>query len=78
VRDGERAAEAQVNRAQEAAPGDYPSAVRDGVYAMNNDTGEIVLNSHVSHICALSEGGPRWDPEMSEEENRSESNLIPM
>jgi hypothetical protein len=31
VRDGERAAEAQGNRAQEAAPGDYPSAVRDGV-----------------------------------------------
>jgi hypothetical protein len=45
---------------------------------MNNDTGETVLNSNVSHICACSEGGPRWDPEMSEEENRSESNLIPM
>lgn len=48
------------------------------LYKMNNDTGEIVLNSNVSHICARSEGGPRWDPEMSEEENRSESNLIPM
>lgn len=48
------------------------------LYKMNNDTGEIVLNSNVSHICARSEGGPRWDPEMSEEENRSASNLIPM
>jgi pterin-4a-carbinolamine dehydratase len=48
------------------------------LYKMNNDTGEILLNSNVSHICARSEGGPRWDPEMSEEENRSESNLIPM
>jgi hypothetical protein len=45
---------------------------------MNDDTGEIVLNSNVSHICARSEGGPRWDPEMTEDENRSESNLIPM
>jgi hypothetical protein len=45
---------------------------------MNNDTGETVLNSQVSHICARSEGGPRWDPQMSEKENRSASNLIPM
>jgi len=48
------------------------------LYKMNDDTGEIVLNSNVSHICARSEGGPRWDPEMTEDENRSESNLIPM
>ena len=48
------------------------------LFKMNDDTGEIIHNSHVSHICARSEGGPRWDPEMSEEENRSESNLIPM
>jgi hypothetical protein len=48
------------------------------LYKMNNTTGETVLNSHVSHICARSEGGPRWDPEMSEGENRSESNLMPM
>jgi hypothetical protein len=48
------------------------------LFKMNDDTGEIMLNSHVSHICARSEGGPRWDPGMSEEENRSESNLIPM
>lgn len=48
------------------------------LYKMNDDTGETLLNSRVSHIGARSEGGPRWDPDMSEEENRSESNLIPM
>jgi pterin-4a-carbinolamine dehydratase len=48
------------------------------LYKMNNETGEIVLNSNVSHICARSEGGPRWDSEMGEEENRGESNLVPM
>jgi hypothetical protein len=48
------------------------------LYKMNGDTGETLLNSRVSHICARSEGGPRWDPDMSEEENRSASNLIPM
>nr|MDT0666908.1 hypothetical protein [Micromonospora sp. DSM 115978] len=45
---------------------------------MNDDTGDTLLNSRVSHICARSEGGPRWDPGMSEDENRSASNLIPM
>ncbi len=48
------------------------------LYTMNNDTGETLLNSHVAHICARSEGGPRWDPMMSEAENRSSSNLMPM
>ncbi len=63
----------------------YATAFRCGkpdcgkpLYAMNNDTGEFVLNSNVSHICARGENGPRWDPEMTEEENRSPSNLIPM
>lgn len=48
------------------------------LYTMNNDTGETLLNSQVAHICARSEGGPRWDPQMSEEENRSAANLIPL
>jgi hypothetical protein len=63
----------------------YGTAFRCGMpgcgrplFKMNDDTGEIIRDSHVSHICARSEGGPRWDPEMSEEENRGESNLIPM
>jgi len=41
-----------------------------------SETGERVLNSRVAHIHARREGGPRWDPSMSEEENRSYSNLI--
>lgn len=41
-----------------------------------NDDGDFVLNSTVAHICARSEGGPRWDPNMSEAENQSNSNLI--
>lgn len=48
------------------------------LYKMDNETGTTILNSNVSHICARSEGGPRWDPEMSEEHNRAETNLIPM
>lgn len=35
-----------------------------------------VLNSRVSHIAARSEGGPRWDPAMSPEKNRSDGNLL--
>ncbi|MFE6744726.1 hypothetical protein ACFVGM_02630 [Kitasatospora purpeofusca] len=36
------------------------------------------LNSRVAHIHARSEGGPRWDAAMSEADNRSYENLIPM
>jgi hypothetical protein len=46
----------------------YATAFRCGrpgcgrpLYKLNNDTGEVILNSNVSHICARSEGGPRWD-----------------
>lgn len=45
---------------------------------MNNGTGEMLLNIEVAHICARSEGGPRWDPQMTEAENRSSFNLIPL
>lgn len=36
------------------------------------------LNSKIAHICARREGGPRWDPQMSSDENRSAANLILM
>jgi len=42
-----------------------------------NDSGRS-LNSRIAHICARREGGPRWDYNMSAEENRSASNLILM
>ena len=31
------------------------------LYKLNDETGEVVLNSHVAHLCARSEGGPRWN-----------------
>ncbi len=34
------------------------------------------LNSRIAHICARRENGPRWDPEMSPEANRSVANLL--
>lgn len=46
------------------------------LYRVNPDTGRRILNSRIAHICARREGGPRWDPAMSEAENRSTSNLI--
>lgn len=49
---------------------------RAGLYTVNADTGQHVLNSHVAHIHARSEGGPRWDPAMSEADNRDVSNLV--
>ncbi len=36
----------------------------------------FTLNSRVAHIAARSEGGPRWDPRQSAEENRAGANLI--
>jgi hypothetical protein len=48
------------------------------LYRLNNDTGEWILNSRVAHIHARSEHGPRWDPDMSEQANRSADNLLPL
>ncbi|MFB7374176.1 hypothetical protein ACFC0D_30500 [Streptomyces sp. NPDC056222] len=48
------------------------------LYRENPATGQRLLNSRVAHIHARSEGGPRWDPEMSEDDNRSFGNLIPL
>jgi hypothetical protein len=45
------------------------------LYRMS-ETSARVLNSTVAHIHARSEGGPRWNPEMSEADNRSYDNLI--
>lgn len=46
------------------------------LFKLNNETGDLVLNSTVAHIHARSEGGPRWNAEMSEAENRSAGNLL--
>jgi hypothetical protein len=41
-----------------------------------SETGDRVLNSRVAHIHARREGGPRWDPAMTEQDNRGYDNLI--
>jgi hypothetical protein len=51
---------------------------REPLYRVNSQTGETILNSNVAHIHARSEGGPRWNPDMTGEENRRVENLLPM
>lgn len=46
------------------------------LFRQNETTGAWLLNSRVAHIHARSEGGPRWDPHMSEPGNRSYDNLL--
>lgn len=41
-------------------------------------SGTWVLNSRICHICARSEGGPRWDAHQTSERNRSVENLVLM
>jgi hypothetical protein len=53
----------------------YPGCRRP-LYKVHSETGERTLNSRVSHICARSEGGPRWDSNQLEDENRSVENLL--
>lgn len=60
----------------------YATAVRCGrpgclqaLYRVS-ETGARVLNSQVAHMHARREYGPRWNSEMTGEENRSYANLI--
>jgi hypothetical protein len=48
----------------------------EDLYKVREEAGERILNSHVAHIHARSEGGPRWDPDMSEADNRDSGNLL--
>lgn len=54
-----------------------PSCMKP-LYRVSDTTGKFILNSRVAHIHARSEGGPRWDPTMSGEDNRSAANLMLM
>jgi hypothetical protein len=49
---------------------------RRPLYRVDEQTGHSTLNSRVCHINARREGGPRWDPNQSKKDNRSEKNLI--
>lgn len=53
----------------------YPTC-DEPLYRFVEELGESALNSVVAHICAASPGGPRFDPEMSPEDNRASANLI--
>jgi hypothetical protein len=46
------------------------------LYRVDASGSTRTLNSRVAHICARSEGGPRWDSEMTPETNRSAENLV--
>ncbi|MFF9567639.1 hypothetical protein [Streptomyces sp. NPDC014685] len=46
------------------------------LFQLDNETGDRTLNSRVAHIHARREGGPRWNPGMSGEANRSGENLL--
>ncbi len=46
------------------------------LFRRNEATGAWLLNSRVAHIHARSEGGPRWDPHMSQADNQSYDNLL--
>lgn len=48
------------------------------LYREEITAGTWTLNSRICHICARSEGGPRWDPRQSADDNRSEANLLLM
>lgn len=48
------------------------------LYRTDSETGNYILNSHVAHIHARSENGPRWNAHMSEADNRTGGNLIPL
>jgi hypothetical protein len=48
------------------------------LYKVDEQTGDRVLNSRVCQINARREGGPRWDPDQTTEENRSKQNLVLM
>lgn len=53
----------------------YQSCKRP-LYKVDPELGDRSLNSNVAHICARSEGGPRWSATQTEDENRSASNLL--
>ena len=53
----------------------FPSCRRP-LYRVDPETGDRTLNSNVSHICARSENGPRWDEGQSEAGNRHFDNLL--
>lgn len=46
------------------------------LYREDERSEKWTLNSRIAHICARSEGGPRWDSNQSATDNRSDENLL--
>jgi hypothetical protein len=53
----------------------FPDCVAP-LYRVDATGSTRTLNSRVAHICARSEGGPRWDAEMTPGQNRAAENLV--
>jgi len=51
---------------------------RHPLYLVDDQSGERTLNSRICHIHARRQNGPRWNPNQSPHDNRSEKNLILM
>ncbi|MFC8664734.1 ABC-three component system protein [Streptomyces sp. NPDC057199] len=54
----------------------YPSCKAELVVSARHADDRDKAVGKVAHICAASEGGPRFDPDMSDEERGKASNLI--
>jgi hypothetical protein len=68
--------ETTVKRLYASAFGCCKPGCGEELFRLNQATGVYLLNSRVAHIHACREGGARWDPQMSEEANRSYENLL--
>jgi hypothetical protein len=68
--------ETTVKRLYATALGCCKPGCGEALFRLNPATEVHLLNSRVAHIHARREGGPRWDPQMSEEANRSYENLL--
>lgn len=55
----------------------YPNCP-EPLYREDELSGRWALNSRICHICARSEGGPRWEPSQSPDDNRADGNLLLM
>src|ERR1044072_1319296 len=53
----------------------YPGCPRP-LYRVDEENGDRTLNSTVAHICARSEGGPRWNKNQTKEDNMSVEDLL--
>jgi hypothetical protein len=68
--------ETTVKRLYATAFGCCKPGCGQGLFRLNEATGAWLLNSRVAHIHARREGGPRWDPQMSEADNQRYDNLM--